>query len=262
MPRPERGRSRDYGARVADWERTASIPMLVLAAVSVAILLAEIALVNDDGARSTAASLLAYADIVIMLTFAAEFVYRISLVPSGLRLWYVLANPIDVLVVLVVGAQPLRLLRSARALRAFRAVRVATVVAKGSRQSVHAVTRDRLVYSVTIVIITVAAGAYAYAFFVGPDTDRFSDLPDAFWWSVATITSLGPGIALDDPGSRVVALLLTVIGLIVVAGLAGTLGAFFVESDRAASPEAGDAGETSVEQGLTRGRPAADVRRE
>ena len=71
-----------------------------------------------------------YADIAIMLVFALEFFYRISTVPHDLRLRYVLAHPIDVLVVLVVGPQPLRLLRSARALRALRAVRVAAMVGR------------------------------------------------------------------------------------------------------------------------------------
>ena len=148
---------------------------------------------------------------------------------------YVLANPIDVLVVLVVGAQPLRLLRSARALRALRAVRVATMVGKGSKQSIAAVTRGRLVHGATIVIIATAAGGYAFAYFEGSPTNRFGDIADAFWWSAATITTLGPGIELAQTGSRIVALALTIVGLIVVAALAGTISAFFVETSPTAA---------------------------
>jgi hypothetical protein len=44
----------------------------------------------DGVGRSTAALVLAHAAIAIMLIFAAEFIYRIGLVPSRLRLWYVL----------------------------------------------------------------------------------------------------------------------------------------------------------------------------
>lgn len=207
--------------------------MLALAAVSIAILLAEFGIESNDAlADSALPETLAAADLAIMGIFAAEFAYRISMVPRGLRIRYVLANPIDVLVVLVVGAQPLRLLRSARALRAFRAVRVAAMVGKGSKQSIAAVTRDRLVHGATIIIIATTIGAYAFAYFEGPAAaDRFHDLPDAFWWSAATITSLGPGIDLEQTGSRVVALLLTVIGLSIVAALAGAISAFFVESD-------------------------------
>ena len=230
---------RDYGPRVADWERKTAIPMLTLAAISILLLLVDLAIGSDpDFEGSAVVSALVYADIAIMLVFAIEFFYRISTVPHDLRIRYVLANPIDVLVVLVVGAQPLRLLRSARALRALRAVRVAAMVGKGSKQSrIAAVTRDRLVHGVTIVIIAVAAGAYAFAFLEGPDTDRFGDIADAFWWSAATITTLGPGIALESTGSRVVALALTAVGLIVVAALAGTISAFFVESSPTGSRE-------------------------
>ena len=227
-----KGRGRDYGTRVEDWERRTAIPMLTLAAVSIAILLAEFG-IESNGALADSAlpETLAAVDLAIMGIFAAEFAYRISMAPRGLRIRYVLANPIDVLVVLVVGAQPLRLLRSAKALRAFRAVRVAAMVGKGSKQSIAAVTRDRLVHGATIIIIATTIGAYAFAYFEGPAADRFHDLPDAFWWSAATITTLGPGIALEQTGSRVVALLLTVIGLSIVAALAGAISAFFVESD-------------------------------
>ena len=230
---------RDYGDRVADWERKTAIPMLILAAISIVLLLADLAIGSDpDFEGSAVVNALVYADIVIMIVFAIEFFYRISMVPHDLRLRYVLAHPIDVLVVLVVGAQPLRLLRSARALRALRAVRFATMVGKGSKQSrIAAVTQDRLVHGLTIVIVAVAAGAYAFAFFEGPDTDRFGDIADAFWWSAATITTLGPGIALESTGIRVVALALTAVGLIVVAALAGTISAIFVETSPTGSQE-------------------------
>jgi len=227
---------RDYGERVAAWERTTAIPMLALAAVSIAILVAELVIESNRGlADSWVPDALVYADLVIMAAFAVEFAYRISMVPQGLRVRYVLANPIDVLVVLVVGAQPLRLLRSARALRALRAVRVATMVGKGSKQSIAAVTRGRLVHGATIVIIATAAGGYAFAYFEGSPTNRFGDIADAFWWSAATITTLGPGIELAQTGSRIVALALTIVGLIVVAALAGTISAFFVETSPTAA---------------------------
>jgi voltage-gated potassium channel len=224
--------ARDYGDRVTEWERKTAIPMLALAALSIAILVAEYFVESTQTlADSDLPSVLEIGDLVIMVIFAIEFGYRIWMVPQGLRIRYVLANPIDVLVVLVLGAQPLRLLRSARALRAFRAVRVAAMMGKGSKQSIAAVTRDRLVHGATIVIIATAVGAYAFAYFEGGTTNRFSDLPDAFWWSAATISTLGPGIELDQTGSRVVALFLTVIGLSIVAALAGAISAFFVESD-------------------------------
>ena len=222
----------DYADRVAEWERKTAIPMLALAAISIAILVAEYFVESAPTLTdSDLPKVLEVGDLMIMVIFAIEFGYRIAMVPRGLRLRYVLANPIDVLVVLVLGAQPLRLLRSARALRAFRAVRVAAMVGKGSKQSIAAVTRDRLVHGATMVIIATAVGAYAFAFFEGGTSDRFSDLPDAFWWSAATISTLGPGIQLDQTGSRVVALFLTVIGLSIVAALAGAISAYFVESD-------------------------------
>ena len=213
------------------------MPMLVLAGLSIAILLAE--LIVESSARladSWLLDVLAYTDLVIMSVFAAEFARRISMVPRELRIRYILANPIDVLVVLVIGAQPVRLFRSAKAFRALRAVRAVAIVGKGSRHSVAvAVTRARLVQGVTVVIIAVAVGAYGLAYFEGAQVDRFSDLADAFWWSAATITTLGPGIELVQTGSRIVAIALTVIGLVVVAALAGTISAFFVETSPAPS---------------------------
>jgi flagellar basal body-associated protein FliL len=104
------------------------------------------------------------------------------------------------------------------------------MVGKSSKRSIAAVARQRIVYGVTIVIIATAAGAYTYSFFEGDGPDRFRDLADAFWWSAATITSLGPGNELETAGGRIVALALAIVGLVVVAALTGTISAFFVES--------------------------------
>jgi len=221
---------RDYGDQLTAWEHRSAIPLLVLAALSIAILIAELI------RPSTASPALEAADLVIMGIFAVEFGYRIWLVPSRLRWRYVLANPIDVLVVLVVGAQPLRLLRSARALRAFKAVRVVALVCKSSKQSINAVTRERLVYGVTIVIMSTALGAWALSFFEGGGSDRFEDFWEALWWSAALLATLGPQMPLEEPGSRVVALVLTTIGLSIVAALAATISAFFVAT-RAEDPD-------------------------
>jgi hypothetical protein len=233
MPGGRRRQGCDYGPRVGKWERRTAIPMLALAVLSLAILLTEFLVdVDADGAMTGLGTALAYADMAIMVLFAVEFGYLISLVPHGSRVRYMLANPIDVLVVLVVGAQPLRLLRSARALRAFRAVRVTTVFAKGSRQWTQAVTRlvgawrddrdhrDRRGRVCVLVLRRLGDPPFR-----GPR--------DAFWWSAATITTLGRDVEFTGAGSRVVAVALTVVGLIVVAALAGTLTAFFVESDEA-----------------------------
>ena len=136
-----------YGEPVWSWEKKAAWPMLGLALISVGVFVEVVADTRIEWAESWWANALFFVDLAIMLVFAAEFAYRIWLVPHGLRLRYVLANPIDVILALVLGAQPLRLIRSARALRTLRAVRTVTVVGKGSLHSIVAVTRDRIVHA-------------------------------------------------------------------------------------------------------------------
>ena len=217
-----------FGEPVAAWEAKVAWFMLALAALSLAILAAEFAADSRaTWAESGWANALFWIDVAIMTIFAAEFAWRVHLVRRGLRTRYVLANPLDVVLALVIGVQPLRLARSARALRALRA---GAVFGKGSKHTSAAVAKDRIVYGITIVIITTAAGAYAFSFFEGPkEVNRFEDLADAFWWSATTITTLG-GFMPSTIGGRIVALLLTMVGLILVAALAATIAAYFVES--------------------------------
>lgn len=221
-----------YGEAVGQWERKVAIPMLALAGLSILILGAQMYLDTIERFRdSVLMRTLEFADLAILLVFAAEFGYRIHLVPRGRRISYVLANPVDVLIALVIAAQPLRLIRSARTLRALRTVRVGAMLSKGSQQGIKAVTRDRLIHGTTIVIIATTLGAYAFAFLEGdPSNNRFDDLADAFWWSASTITTLGPDVTFQSLGSRIVALTLTAIGLIIVAALAATIAAYFVET--------------------------------
>lgn len=96
-------------------------------------------------------------------------------------------------------------------------------------------------HGVTIVIIATTLGAYAFAFLEGGSQDRFRDLADAFWWSAATITTLGPDVEFVALGSRIVALMLTAVGLIIVAALAATISAYFLEGSPDAAPEDGSA---------------------
>ncbi|MGH2574043.1 MAG: potassium channel family protein [Actinomycetota bacterium] len=168
-------------------------------------------------------------DWFIWAAFAVEYGTRLYLAPNK---WaFVKRNKIDLFVIVLPFLRPLRVLRSARALRVLRAVRVAVFIARGFDAGRDVLTRHKLHYALAVTMgVVVGAALLVESFERGAPDANITSVPDALWWAVTTVTTVGYGDRFPTtPAGRGVAVFLMILGIALFGFLAGSLASFFLE---------------------------------
>lgn len=166
----------------------------------------------------------------------AEFALKLWLAPRRLRHlrrhWFQ---------ALALALPTLRLLRFARLLRLGRALPAARVVTSSYRVTGTArrLVRSRLGY---LAAVTAVVGVATVELVLLPERgeEGFGSFADALLWSFSTVLALQADPVPTSAAGRLVMLAGFVSGLVVVALLAGVLGAYFVDErrERASAEEA------------------------
>ena len=176
------------------------------------------------------ASLLEWTGWAIWGVFLLEFLVKLWLAPRRLRFlrrhWLQAAA-------LVVPT--LRVLRFLRLLRLGRALPAARVVSSSYRSvgTARRLFRSRLGYlAATGVVVSVAVAELAFLFERDQRAPAFDSFGDALLWSFAVVLALQADPVPTSVGGRLVMLAGFLFGLVVIASLAGTVGAFLVEERR------------------------------
>ncbi|MEN0061841.1 MAG: ion transporter [Myxococcota bacterium] len=191
------------------------------------------------------------ADNVILGLFAVELALRVlTYRPAALDFWrmpwyrrlqvhffervrFCLRPMILIDILTVLGGVPelrgLRALRLLRLLRSRRIFRYANPFGGIAR----AFEENRLLYLLGLSIfgIAVLLGGVSFYLTEQPHNERITDLPDALWWSIVTITTVGYGdlTPVTNVG-RVVAGSLMMVGMITLALFAGIVGSTLMSS--------------------------------
>jgi voltage-gated potassium channel len=166
----------------------------------------------------------------IWAAFLLEFLARLWLAPRRGR--YVRRHWFQLLALAV---PTLRVLRFVRLLRLGRALPAARVVSSSYRSvgTARRLFRSRLGYlGATAVVVAVAVAELAFLFERSHEDGVFSSFGDALLWSFAAVLALQGDPTPASVGARIVMLCGFVFGLVVVAALAGTVGAYLVEERR------------------------------
>jgi voltage-gated potassium channel len=173
---------------------------------------------------------------VIWIIFLVEFFLK--LIVSGKPLRYLRRHWPSVFFLMVPA---LRLLRGLRALRAVRLLPAARVVGSSYRAvgTARSLLQGRLQFLLLASLVVIFGSGQLVFVLERGRTGAIDSLGNALWFSANAVIS---GTIVYEPVTlvgRLLALLLTAYAIVVFASLAGTIGAYFVESrqERAASEE-------------------------
>jgi voltage-gated potassium channel len=214
----------DKAEALERFERQTALPMLILALAIIPLLLIPTIYELSEGVETTFIAL----DWFIWAAFLLEYGIRLYLAPNKRR--FIVANKIDLVVIVLPFLRPLRVVRSARALRVLQAARGATFLIRGIKAAQDVLTRHKLNYVLTITLVAIVAGAFMVEAFErdAPDSN-IESVPDAVWYAITTVTTVGYGDRFPvTAGGRAVAVVLMVLGIAVFGFLAGSLASFFL----------------------------------
>lgn len=200
------------------WERRTDKPLLILALLFILVLALPIVVDLSPHERAV----VTVVDIAIWAVFVVDYLARLYL---ALRRWEFART--HVLDLVVIALPMLRPLRALRLLRLARLGSLAGVLQQRGQRSLHA-----RVGAYVAVCVAFALGLSAVAM-VDAERDapdgNIKSLPDALWWAVTTVTTVGYGDRYPTTTTgRLIAVGLMVVGIALLGVVTATIAAWFV----------------------------------
>ena len=191
-------------------ERLTELPLLLLSFIMIPLLLGPMLWSLSETEDLVFSTL----DVFIWAVFAADLAVKLAIAPDRLR--FVKRNWLEVLVVAVPFIRPLRL------------VRLFVFGTRAFVRSRRLVNVDfLLVYAIGMVIIAATIVTAAEA-----DKDTIDSFPDALWWSMVTVTTVGYGdMTPVSPTGRAIAVFLMIGGIGLFGGLTANLASAIVKTE-------------------------------
>lgn len=203
--------------------------VIVLAAVSVFVILFDY-IFDPSGALLTIIYVFDFG-IVIILTL--DLYFRAKESPNKRRFilthCYEIPALIPIFVFGLLESDPIYnvVFRSLKLVRLFRLV---TLFSRSAR--VVESTNNRILYTILLSSMVVTIGAVAmYIEEANVEGTKITNLGDAFWWAIVTVTTVGYGDVYPvTTGGRIIGSLLMISGIAILGVLISTLGAGLIES--------------------------------
>ena len=162
------------------WERRTDVPLLVLALLFLVVLALPIVADLSPGQQAA----VTVVNVSIWAVFVVDYLARLYL---ALRRWeFVRTHVLDLLVI------ALPMLRPMRALRLLRLARLGTfagMLHQRGQRSLHA--RVGAYVAVSVVVALGLASVAMVDAERGAENANIKSLPDAMWWAVTTVTTVG-----------------------------------------------------------------------
>ena len=198
---------------LAEWERRGTAPLTILAGLFLISLLMDLLWRDRPGEVSMT---LRVVDYVIWALFVVDYLSRLYL---ARRRWhFVRTHPLDLLVVVIPTARPLKLARFGVVLG---------LLHKRSRHTTHVKVALYMIGTAVVLLVVAAAAMY--------DAER--DAPgatirsfgDALWWAATTVSTVGYGdmVPVSATG-RLIAVGLMIVGIAVLGVVTASVAAWFV----------------------------------
>jgi voltage-gated potassium channel len=219
------GAMSDRAAAFERFSRAVDGPMTVLALAMIPLIV--VPLVYDLSPAANSAFLAVF--YLVWAAFGVEYLIKLWLAPDRWR--FVKANIPDLIIVVVPMLRPLRILRSVRLLRLLRLARLAAFAVEGIHEARDILRRRGLSWVLLIVAaLILVAAALVLNFERDAPNGNIRSYPDALWWAVTTITTVGYGDRFPlSPAGRGVAVVLMVAGIAMFGIVTASIAAYFVE---------------------------------
>ena len=201
------------------WESSTNWLLMALSLLFVFVLIAPLVF-HLTPAQQT---MVFVANVAIWVVFLVDYVVRLYLAPERWR--FVRTHVVDLLVVAVPFLRPLRLLR------------LFAILAEYTRRSQKSLAgrATALVFTVAAVIMTVS-GVVVFNFERTDHSSNIKTFPDALWWAVSTVTTVGYGDRFPSTeGGRAIAVVLMLTGIALVGTMTAAIAAWFVGSTQRAN---------------------------
>jgi voltage-gated potassium channel len=233
-------KARELGA-YDEWQRRTDKPMLIVSVVFLLVILVPVVFTRlPVGVRD----FLTVVETILWIVFVVDYLVRFLLAP---RRWRFFWTHIPELVVIAVPV--LRPLRSLQVLRLLRLGGLGTVANRLARRSLQG-RAVLLVTAVTIILVLTVAGVVLILERGNPHA-TITSYPQALWWAVSTVTTVGYGdIYPVTDGGRAAALLLMLAGIALVGIITAAVAAWFVQAAvRQSEPPGTEASSSSTADG-------------
>jgi voltage-gated potassium channel len=217
--------SRDRGAAFERFSRAVDGPMMILALAMIPLIVVPLIMDLSPGMDHALMAI----DYLIWAAFTIEYVVKLCLAPDRWR--FVKANIPDLVIVVVPMLRPLRILRGARLLRLLRLARLVAFAIEGLHEVRDVLRRRGLSWVLLIALaLNLIAAALVLSFERDMPGSNIHSFPDALWWAVTTITTVGYGDRFPvSPAGRGVAVVLMVSGIALFGIITASIAAYFVE---------------------------------
>ena len=165
-------------------------------------------------------------ELLLYAVFVVEIGTRLYLAPQRLR--YAATHWFDILIPFL---RPLRALRSIRALRSLRALLIVGPLARAAFDIRNLFKRRGLTGGLLLAMLAVCVCSLSIWRVESESNGPIKDLPDAVWWAMTTVTTVGYGDTYPvTPEGRAIGVILMLIGIGVFGTVTASVAAFFVES--------------------------------
>jgi voltage-gated potassium channel len=191
-------------------------------------------------------------DLIVVIILIFDFYYRVKESEGTnfvLKHAYELPAMIPLVVFGIIESESIVnvALRSLRLIRLFRLVALAFRITY-----ILGRTGNRIIYTVVFSIIAVRIGALAiYLVEHNVEETKFTNIGDAFWWAIVTITTVGYGdIYPVTVEGKVIAGFLMIVGIPILGVLISTLGARLIESRLKPKSKPGEDIKNKIKDGI------------
>jgi voltage-gated potassium channel len=197
------------------WEKVAEKPMMVLSLIFAVI----IVLPSADSLSPHIKTWLGHLDLAIWIIFAIDYFGKLFI--SSHRRRFFRTHLFELAIVVLPFARPLRLLR------------LVPLVGYFLRLTQQRLAGRILQFAVlAAVLIVVSSSLIMYEIERHAPHPNIKTLADAFWWSIASVTTVGYGDVYPTTGAgRSVAALVLVSGIVIVGIVTASIAATFIRSD-------------------------------